>query len=165
MQIRPSWLHIGYIFPKVVHFSRISVLFLYVFVMDQPHQSMRFFFRSAALIYIMFISLVLTAFAQDSRSYENLVITGVDLYSKGEYQAAKAVLKNVADNDPSNDNLKLDLRDATFEEILNAWSDQKTAYGDQEGVYTFIDNVDENGNEKYATTYRALKEYFEQFEK
>ena len=64
---------------------------------------MRFFFRSAALIYIMFISLVLTAFAQDSRSYENLVITGVDLYSKGEYQAAKAVLKNVADNDPSND--------------------------------------------------------------
>ena len=51
----------------------------------------------------MFISLSLPAAAQDSRSYENLVITGVDLYSKGDYAAAKAVLKNVVENDPSND--------------------------------------------------------------
>ena len=64
---------------------------------------MRNIFRSLALIHIIFISLSLPAAAQDSRSYENLVITGVDLYSKGDYAAAKAVLKNVVENDPSND--------------------------------------------------------------
>ena len=64
---------------------------------------MRNIFRSLALIHIMFISLSLPAAAQDSRRYENLVITGVDLYSKGDYAAAKAVLKNVVENDPSND--------------------------------------------------------------
>ena len=51
----------------------------------------------------MCIGLSLPAAAQDQRSYENLVITGVDLYSKGDYSAAKAVLKNVVGNDPSND--------------------------------------------------------------
>lgn len=52
---------------------------------------------------MMCIGLSLPAAAQDQRSYENLVITGVDLYSKGDYSAAKAVLKNVVGNDPSND--------------------------------------------------------------
>ena len=103
MQIGPYWLHLGHIFPKVVHFSRISVLFLYVFVTYQSLWSMRSFIRSAALIYIMFISLCLTTQAQDSRSNENLVVTGADLYSKGEYAAAKAVMKIVVENDPSND--------------------------------------------------------------
>ena len=70
---------------------------------DHTIQAMRNIFRSLALIHIMFISLSLPAAAQDSRSYENLVITGVDLYSKGDYAAAKAVLKNVVENDPSND--------------------------------------------------------------
>jgi tetratricopeptide (TPR) repeat protein len=51
----------------------------------------------------LILSLGLTAHAQDSRGYENLVVTGADLYSKGEYAAAKAVLKNVVENDPSND--------------------------------------------------------------
>ena len=103
MQIGPYWLHLGHIFPKVVHFSRISVLFLYVFVTYQSLWSMRNFIRIAALIYMMFISLCLAAQAQDSRSYENLVVTGADLYSKGEYDSAKAVLMNVVENDPSND--------------------------------------------------------------
>lgn len=70
---------------------------------DHTIQAMRNIFRSLALIHIIFISLSLPAAAQDSRSYENLVITGVDLYSKGDYAAAKAVLKNVVENDPSND--------------------------------------------------------------
>lgn len=53
---------------------------------------------------MIFISLCQAVSAQqDRRSYENLVVTGVDLYSKGEYAAAKAVLKNVVENDPSND--------------------------------------------------------------
>ena len=64
---------------------------------------MRNIFRSLALIYMVCIGLSLPAAAQDQRSYENLVITGVDLYSKGDYSAAKAVLKNVVGNDPSND--------------------------------------------------------------
>ena len=64
---------------------------------------MRNIFRTLALIYMMCIGLSLPAAAQDQRSYENLVITGVDLYSKGDYSAAKAVLKNVVGNDPSND--------------------------------------------------------------
>ena len=64
---------------------------------------MRNIVRSLALIYMMCIGLSLPAAAQDQRSYENLVITGVDLYSKGDYSAAKAVLKNVVGNDPSND--------------------------------------------------------------
>ncbi len=82
-----------------------------------------------------------------------LVVQKLHLYNKnGE----------LTDGDPSNDNLKLDLRDATYEEILSAWSDQKTAYGDQEGVYTFIDNRDENGNIIYSKTYKVLMEYFAQ---
>ena len=85
-----------------------------------------------------------------------LVVQKLHLYNKnGELK----------DGDPSNDNLKLDLREATFDEILEAWSNQKTSYGDQEGVYTFVDNVDKDGNIKYATTYRALTEYFAQFKK
>ena len=85
-----------------------------------------------------------------------LVVQKLHLYNKnGELD----------DGDPSNDNLKLDLRDASFEEILEAWSNQKTSYGEQEGVYTFVDNVDKDGKVKYATTYRALTEYFAQFKK
>ena len=82
-----------------------------------------------------------------------LVVQKLHLYNKDG---------QLKDNDPTNDNLKLDLREASFDEVLNAWSNQKTSYGDQEGVYTFIDNVDGNGNIKYATTYRALTEYFAQ---
>lgn len=64
---------------------------------------MRNLFRSIALIYITLFGLALSASAQDTRTYENLVITGADLYSNGEYEAAKAVLKNVVENDPTND--------------------------------------------------------------
>ena len=66
------------------------------------------------------------------------------------------------DGDPSNDNLKLDIRYASYDEILDAWSDQKTSYGDQEGVYTFVDGKNGDGSIRYATTYGALKVYFEQ---
>ena len=62
---------------------------------------MRNFFRALALIYITLICH--TALAQEARRYENLVVTGADLYSKGEYAAAKAAFKNVMENDPSND--------------------------------------------------------------
>ena len=61
---------------------------------------MRNFFRAVALIYMTLICQ--TSFAQDSR-YENLVITGADMYSNGQYETAKSVFKNVMENDPSND--------------------------------------------------------------
>ena len=48
---------------------------------------MRNVFRAVALIYITLICH--TALAQEASRYENLVVTGVDLYSNGEYAAAK----------------------------------------------------------------------------
>lgn len=85
-----------------------------------------------------------------------IVVQKLHLYNKnGELQ----------DNDSENDNLKLDLRTATFDEIKAAWSDQNTAYGEQEGVYTYVDEWNADGTvKKYATTYRALMEYFAQLE-
>ena len=62
---------------------------------------MRNLFRAIALIYITLICH--TAWAQETHRYENLVVTGADLYSKGEYAAAKEVFKTVIENDPSND--------------------------------------------------------------
>ena len=61
---------------------------------------MRNLLRAIALIYITLICH--TAMAQDAR-YENLVVTGADLYGKGQYEAAKAVFKEVMQKDPSND--------------------------------------------------------------
>lgn len=62
---------------------------------------MRNFLRALALLYITLICH--TTFAQDAQHYENLVVAGADLYSKGEYAAAKGVMKQVIQNDPSND--------------------------------------------------------------
>ena len=62
---------------------------------------MRNLSRAIALIYITL--LCHTAWAQDTHRYESLVVTGADLYSKGEYAAAKEVFRNVMQNDPSND--------------------------------------------------------------
>lgn len=82
-----------------------------------------------------------------------LVVQKLHLYNKnGELN----------DNDPTNDNLKLDIRTASYGEILAAWSNQTTAYGDQEGVYTYINNF--STGEK-GVLYRALERYFAQQEK
>ena len=62
---------------------------------------MRNLIRAIALIYITLSCH--TALAQDTRRFENLVVTGADLYGKGEYAAAKEVMKQVIQNDPSND--------------------------------------------------------------
>ena len=50
-------------------------------------------------------------------------------------------------------NLKLDLRTATYDEILDAWSNQKTEYDGQEGVYKIYDD---------SVTYNALVKYFKE---
>ena len=62
---------------------------------------MRNILRALALIYIIFISH--TSFAQNAGRYENLVVVGADLYSEGDYAAAKSVFQNVIKNDPDND--------------------------------------------------------------
>lgn len=53
-------------------------------------------------------------------------------------------------------NLKLDLRTATYDEIMAEWSTQQTEYGTQDGKYKLYDD---------GVTYRALKDYFAQFNK
>ena len=63
----------------------------------------------------------------------------------------------LTDGDYSNDNLKVDLRYDSYEDILAAWSNQATEYGDQKGVYTFIDDYKTG---KYGTTYQVLLDYF-----
>ena len=50
-------------------------------------------------------------------------------------------------------NLKLDLRTASYDEILDAWSNQKTEYDGQEGVYKIYDD---------SVTYNALVKYFKE---
>lgn len=67
----------------------------------------------------------------------------------------------LTDGDFSNDKLKLDLNTASYEEILEKWSNEYTIYGDQEGVYTFIDKVEQDGTVKYGQMYSILKAYFE----
>ncbi len=77
----------------------------------------------------------------------------------------KMNLKNdpgvLTDGDPSNDNLKLNLREASYDEILAAWSDQQSSYGDQDGVYSYIDRVNDDGSVVYGQMYRILVAYFE----
>ena len=48
--------------------------------------------------------------------------------------------------------LKLDLRDASYEEILEVWSNQQTEYGGQEGPYKLYDD---------GTLLKVLRTYFE----
>lgn len=71
----------------------------------------------------------------------------------------------LTDGDESNDNLKLDLRTASYEEILAAWSNQTTSYGDQEGVYTFVDKKNNDGTVVYGKMYQILLDYFARLEK
>ncbi len=71
----------------------------------------------------------------------------------------------LTDGDPSNDKLKLDLKEASYEEIYAAWSNQATTYGDQEGVYTFIDGTEDDGSIRYGQMYRILLDYFERQKK
>lgn len=64
----------------------------------------------------------------------------------------KLDLRNDMENTPLEDyNLKLDLNTATYDEILEAWSAERTEYAGQIGVY----KLEEGGR-----LYKVLKEYF-----
>ena len=65
----------------------------------------------------------------------------------------KLNIQNDVANTPIEDyELKLDLRDATYEEILEVWSNQQTEYAGQEGPYKLYDD---------GTLLKVLNTYFE----
>ena len=68
----------------------------------------------------------------------------------------------LTDGDTSNDNLKLDLRSASYDDIMYAWSHQGLI-GDnlKETGYTYIDGYNDDGSPRYGALYRALSNYFE----
>ena len=63
----------------------------------------------------------------------------------------KLNLKNSSDTPIDEYNLKLDIRTASYEEILESWSDQKTEYGTQEGAYKIHDD---------GVLYKVINDYF-----
>lgn len=63
----------------------------------------------------------------------------------------KLNIQNPADTPIEDYELKLDLRDAPYEEIMDVWSAEKTEYGDQSGNYKIYTD---------GTLYQVLKEYF-----
>ena len=68
----------------------------------------------------------------------------------------------LTDGDTSNDKLKLDLRSASYDDIMYAWSHQGLI-GDnlKETGYTYIDGYNDDGSPRYGALYRALSNYFE----
>ena len=68
----------------------------------------------------------------------------------------KMNLQNDMENTAIEDyKLKLDLRTASYEEIMEVWSNEKTEYAGQEGVYKIYDD---------GVLYNVLKEYFAKVE-
>lgn len=63
----------------------------------------------------------------------------------------KMFLENPADTPIEDYKLKLDIRTATFEQIMELWSHEQTKYAGQEGVYKLYED---------GTLYNVLKEYF-----
>ena len=65
----------------------------------------------------------------------------------------KLNIQNDVENTPIEDyKLKLDLNTATYDEILEVWSNQQTEYGGQDGPYKIYDD---------GVLWRVLKAYFE----
>ena len=63
----------------------------------------------------------------------------------------KMFLENNADTPVADYKLKLDIRTASFEEIMDVWSNEQTKYDGQEGSYKIYED---------GTLYHVLKEYF-----
>ena len=63
----------------------------------------------------------------------------------------KLNIQNDADTPIEDYKLKLDLRTASYEEIMEVWSNEYTSYNGQEGVYKLYHN---------GTLYNVFKEYF-----
>jgi hypothetical protein len=63
----------------------------------------------------------------------------------------KLNLKNEEGTPLEDYRLKLDLRTASYDQILAAWSGEQTRYGGQEGAYKLYSN---------GTMYNVLKSYF-----
>ena len=63
----------------------------------------------------------------------------------------KMFLENDAETPIEDYKLKLDIREASFEEIMNVWSNEQTKYNGQEGNYKLYED---------GTLYHVFKEYF-----
>ena len=63
----------------------------------------------------------------------------------------KMFLENDADTPIEDYKLKLDIRTASFEEIMEVWSHEQTKYNGQEGNYKLYED---------GTLYLVFKEYF-----
>ena len=63
----------------------------------------------------------------------------------------KLFLENPADTPIEDYKLKLDIRTASYEEIMSAWSHEQTKYNGQEGSYKLYED---------GMLYRVLKDYF-----
>ena len=63
----------------------------------------------------------------------------------------KMFLENPADTPIEDYKLKLDIRTASFEEIMSLWSNEQTQYNGQEGAYKLYED---------GTLYHVFKEYF-----
>ena len=91
-------LHFRHIFPKVVHFSRNRVLFLYVFEYKSAMNIMRVII---CVIVLCFQAIIFQAAAQkDSGSS---IISAVQYVQDGEYDKARGVLQGVISSDPTSD--------------------------------------------------------------
>ena len=67
----------------------------------------------------------------------------------------------LTDGDTSNDNLKLDLRTASYDDIMYAWSHQGLIGENLKEVgYTHIDGYNKDGSPRYGALYTALYNYF-----
>ena len=98
MQTGPVMLHFGYNFPKVLHFSRNRVLFLYV---------LRVIFFGMKIRHIIYASLftLVVSFSASAQQLitGNAVVSAVKEYDNGNYAKATSLLEKVLTSDPSND--------------------------------------------------------------
>ena len=98
MQTGPGLLHFEHIFPKVLHFSRNRVLFLYVF-------EQLFLMRIRNYIYAALFCLCLAVSPTLDAQTDSgaLIVAVVEYIDEGDFVRAEAVLQKILSADPDND--------------------------------------------------------------
>ena len=98
MQTGPGLLHFEHIFPKVLHFSRNRVLFLYVF-------EQLFLMRIRNYIYAALFCLCLAVSPTLDAQTDSgaLIVAAVEYIDEGDFVRAEAVLQKILSADPDND--------------------------------------------------------------
>ena len=91
MQTGPVMLHFGHIFPKVVHFSRNRVLFLYVFAYQMIQGKTRISIITICVLVLQ--ALMFPVFAQSDPGAA--IVSAVECQSRKEYDKAENILKDL----------------------------------------------------------------------